>query len=163
MVIHEHAEACHSAHETLSLLTETRAPVIGTSIVGLTATSRAEREASSGVRHGTERQKALSGFARFVVEVLPFLCGHIDSQRVGLGERLKNKLCTSAICCLLGVSRNCLYTTTNLRPDNATEDELQSIIGSAGVCLRQMRRRGDRQCFPYLQILQSYDCGCDTP
>lgn len=56
---------------------------------------------------GTDKGKALRNFANFVVEVLPFLYAKSDAPS---GTRCsKRKLCTNAICCLLGVSRSLLY------------------------------------------------------
>lgn len=163
VMVHEHAEGCHAATEMASSLTERRGHGIGTSTVAFVAPSRAEREAASGEQqHVTERRRTLREFGAFVMEVMPFLYGQIASPRSS--ARLNNKLCTQAICCLLGVSRNFLYNRTSmLNPENATEDELTSLIDTAGVRLRQLRRKGDRRNYPSLQSLQSYECGCDTP
>lgn len=104
--IHKYAERCQRAVEDPVAVIEGRRPGIGTSKIGHVAPSRGEREAGSAVFHGTERQKALREFAKFVLEVLPFLYGDADSPS---GIRPKKKLCTNAICCILGVSRNFLY------------------------------------------------------
>lgn len=160
--IHNYANRCHAANEKIACSVERRRRGIGTSTVAFVSSSREQREGSSGETRGTGRQKGLREFANFVFEVLPFLYSQVDSP-TGTA-RPKTKLCTQAICCLLGVSRNFLYNRTSVQNlQNASEDELTSLIDSAGVRLRQRRRNGERHGYPSLPNLQTYNCGCDTP
>lgn len=99
---HSYANHRPDAHEQLDTQIETRHGGIGTYTIAFISSSREEREAASRQAHGTGRQRALREFAQFVLEVLPFLCGQSDSPK--RRARLKRKLCTQAICSLLGVS-----------------------------------------------------------
>ena len=141
VLIHNHANRCHAALEQLDTQIETRCRGVGTSTIAFVSHSRSEREASSGRGHGTARQKALREFARFVLEVLPFLYGKSESPKGT--ARPKQKLCTQAICSLLGVSRNFLYNRMTMSLNTATEEDLTSVIDAAGVRQRQHRRNGD--------------------
>lgn len=107
LLMHEYAEVCHAAADNIPVMIGRRRRGIGTSTIGFVAPSREEREASDTASHGTARENALRKFGKFVIEVLPFLYGQVDSPRGT--TRPKKKLCTQAICCLLGVSRNFLY------------------------------------------------------
>lgn len=163
VLIHDFAEQCHRESEELnSSVCEARRPGIGTSTVAFVAPSRAEREALSGERSGTSRLETLRKFAKFVSEVLPFLYGQSDSPR---GTKcVKRKICTQAICCILGVSRNFLYNRKSApNPENASEDDLTSLIDTAGLRLRQHRRMGFRGKYPSLQALPEFNCGCYVP
>lgn len=155
ILIHEYAESCHAAAENLSSFIERRRRGIETSNVRFVAPSRERRESVSG-QQGTERQKALREFGKFLVEFLPFLYAQVDSPRGT--ARPKKKLFTQAICCLLGVSRNVLYNRKLPNPQNATEEELTSLIDTASIRLRQLRRKRIRGTYPSLQSLQGYDC-----
>lgn len=77
------------------------------------------------------------------------------------------KLCTEAICCLLGVSRKFLYgRKTSCLPVESTEasdQDLCSIVDTAGARMRQHRRIGDRRGYPSIDDLPTYDCGCSKP
>lgn len=160
--IHEYAEKCHSEAERLGLYVGGRRKGTGTSNVAFVTASRAERESQCGGRSGTNREIALREFAKFVVEVLPFLYGSADAPSGT--SRPARKICTNAICCLLGVSKTSLYHRKYiLNPDTASEDELTSLIDIAGLRLRQHRRNGIRANYPPLNSLQRYDCGCDVP
>lgn len=161
-LIHEQAERFHLDNEVAPSLHERRRRGIGTSTISFTAPSRAERESASGQHPGTERENSLRQFGNFVVEVLPSLYGQADSPNSnGFPQK---KLCTQAICCLLGVSRNFLYgRKTTSSSGNPSADELSCLVDTAGVRLRQLRRLGIRGNYPSVQILQGYDCGCDSP
>lgn len=106
ILIHDYANGCHATQEKLNSYVHRRRHGIGTSTVAFTATSREQRESLPGDTCGTEREIALRDFAKFVMEVLPFLYGQADSP-TGT-TRPMMKLCTQSICCLLGVSRNFL-------------------------------------------------------
>lgn len=165
ILIHEHANRCQAEAEKLSSLVPSRRRGVGTSTVAFTAPSREEREREAGGLQEcgeTERERSLREFAKFVLEVLPFLYGQTDSPSGT--KRPKKKLCTQAICCLLGVSRNFLYNRKSMAsPENATEEELTSLIDTAGLRLRQHRRNGNRGNYPPVHSLPNYDCGCDMP
>lgn len=95
---------------------------------------------------GTGREKALRDFAKFFLEVLPFLYAQADSPRGT--KRPARILFTTANCCLLGVSRNFLYNRKGMRnADSATIDDLTSLVDTAGLRLRQHRRNGDRRSY----------------
>lgn len=153
IMMQEHAERFHASTEKVSRYVHQRRKGIGTSTVAFSAPSRAERELNSDGEHGTERQKALLEFGKFVIEVLPFLYGQADSPRGTM--RPKRKLCTKAICCLLGVSRNFLYKR-KIQPslDSSIEEELTSLVDTAGLRLRQLRRNGDRGNYPQFKAYQ---------
>lgn len=162
ILIHDHANRCHAATENLPSYVQARRRGIGTSTVAFAAPSREEREVMTGELRGTDREKALRKFAKFVLEVLPFLYGQQDSP-TGTAHP-KRKLCTQATCCLLGVSRNFLYNRKTMpNPESATEDDLTSVIDVAGLRLRQHRRNGDGRGYPALQDMRDYNCGCDIP
>lgn len=144
ILIQDYSERCHKSVEKAALYVQQRRKGIGSSTVAFSAPSREEREANNSEEHyGTEREKALREFAKFVVEVLPFLYGQVDSPRGTM--RPKRKLCTQAICCLLGVSRNFLYNRKSmLSPGSLLDKELTSLVDTAGLRLRQHRRNSDR-------------------
>lgn len=165
--LHQYAEICHKdmENENNSEFVELNHHGQGTSTVAYRSLSREEREGSCRDEyhaHGTRRQESLRDFARFVMEILPFLYAK-DSSACG-SVHLRKKLCTHSICCLLGISRNFLYNRKIFKsPDSATDDQLENLIDSADIRLRQLRRTGKRGKFPPLRKLLSFECGCDTP
>lgn len=97
-----------------------------------------------------------------MVEVLPFLYGRANSLS---GTRCpKKKLGTKAICCVLGVSRQFIYSRKS-KSDSplAGDNELTSILDTAGLRLRQHRRTGERLGYCPLEFLKDFECGCDQP
>lgn len=94
--------------------------------------SRTERDPLST----TDRRKAVRQLGDFIADVLPFLYGVSDSSN-GV-RRPKQKLCTTAICCLLGVSRNFLYKRKRaLLGKRAGDDEFFASIVDTAVVRRR--------------------------
>lgn len=157
-LIHEVAEKMHASIRKVKLLVERRRRGVGGSSVGLSAPTRLERESDPG----TLLQRAHRKFADMVIKVLPFLYGKEDAPS---GTRCPHeKLCTHAICCLLGVSRKFVYGRKKAAPGTAVPDhELTSVIDTAGIRMRQHRRQGDRHGYPEIEDLPSYECGCEVP
>ena len=139
-------------------LLHTRRKGVGGSDIAYVATSREQREPD---RH-TDRQNALKSLAKLCKEVLPFLRGEKSAPNCTVYPQIK--LCTEAICCLLGVSRNFLYRRKPASHGNiCQEEELSSIVDDAGARQRQYRRCGLRKGYPDVSGLTTYQCGCESP
>lgn len=160
--IHNISKRLHNAVDNVTEYVQTRRRGVGGSHIAYVAASREQRNLESCSIVGTDRQKALRHFADFVVEVLPFLYAKADAPS---GTRCpKRKLCTSAICSLLGISRSFLYGRKSVRdPSKARDDELSSVVDTAGVRRRQHRRNRLRTGYPMLEDLCAFECGCDEP
>ena len=162
--IHQHANRCHRDAEEVG---EEFQPIrkrrkgIGRSHVAFAAPGRKERELVDEKLRSIERNP-LRTLSNFIEEVLPFLYGQADSP-TGT-KRPSKKLCTHAICSILGVSRNYLYNRQKiLLSSKSTDEDLRSVIDSTGLRLRQHRRNADRRNYPPLHDLPDYQCGCDVP
>ena len=155
--IHFIADGLHSQIENVQRLVKTRRKGIGGSNLVYVAPSRQDRESD----HATDRQKALKQLSEFTTEVIPFLRGQKDAPSGT--KRPQNKLCTEAICCLLGVSKNFLYRRKLFRTESGAEDQLLSTVDRAGVRLCQYRRCGLRTGYPDINELPNFECGCDSP
>lgn len=134
--IHEIADSLHKKFDECAKVLQTRRCGVGFGGIAH------EREADLGADLGqqiTARKQTLREHADFVVEVFPFVYGLIDSP---LGTpKPPRKLCTEAICCLLGVSKIFLYgRKRTTRQCSATDEELTSIVDNSGVRMRQLRR-----------------------
>ena len=162
--IHEHANRCHNDAENMTddlHHIRKRRRGIGRSHLAFVAPGRKQRELGEGKLCAVERNP-LQTLSNFIGEVLPFLYGQADSPTGTV--RPSKKLCTHAICCILGVSRNFLYNRRKMLAGSASkEDDLHSIIDTAGLRLRQHRRNADRRNYPSLHNLPEFNCGCDVP
>lgn len=157
--IHELAQALHRRVGEVGQMVQTRGRGVGVSHIDYVGRSRRERDPLST----TDRCAALRQLGEFIADVLPFLYGMNDSRN-GV-RKPKNKLCTTAICGLLGVSRNLLYKRkrTSLGK-RARDDELfASVLDTAGVRMRQHRRLGKRTGYPEIEELNTFECGCPQP
>lgn len=158
--IHRIAEKLHRRIGIMPSLVQTRLKGVGGSSLGLTAQTRAERDPNQC----TDRPAALRELKLFATDVFPFLRGQQDAPSGT--PRPKRKLCTEAICSLLGVSKNFLYgrTITGPRISGAEQgQEVSGIVDTAGVRLLQHRRCGSRAGFAEIGDLPQFDCGCDEP
>lgn len=166
-LIHDVAEQLHSVIKPYHDVVETRRSGTGGSYIGFSGPSRRERERHLGVwGWSANRKRSLRRFTDFALKVLPFLYGNEDAPS---GTKCPSeKLCTEAICALLGVSRKFLYgrkrmVLVNAPSNDVSDQDLSSIIDESGTRLRQRRRVGDRAGYPSIEELPTFDCGCGEP
>lgn len=165
------AKICKTAKEVqdavgvVGELVESRRRGAGGSNMAFHAPSRIAGEKEDG-RVGTDRQKAMRRFDKYVETIMPFLYASPGVELSGV--RLRRKLCTQAIHFFLGVSRKILFRRSKriapgAESSDPSKEVLASIIDLAGVRRRQHRRNGDRRGFPSIKDMNTYECGCVEP